>query len=50
MAAQSSPIADLSSAFADLVAATSPQVVEVQSHRSLASGFFWRDGLIVTPD
>jgi S1-C subfamily serine protease len=50
MAEQSSPFAALSSAFADLVAATSPQIVEVQSHRSLASGFFWRDGLIITPD
>lgn len=46
----SSPFADLSSAFADAVAATSPHIVEVQSHRSLASGFFWREGLIVTPD
>lgn len=50
MAVHSSPFADLSSAFADAVAATSPYVVEVQSHRSLASGFFWRGGLIVTPD
>jgi S1-C subfamily serine protease len=50
MAEQSSPFAELSSTFADLVAATSPQIVEVQSHRSLASGFFWRDGLILTPD
>ena len=50
MTEQSSPFADLSSALADLVAATSPQIVEVQSHRSLASGFFWRDGLIVTAD
>jgi S1-C subfamily serine protease len=50
MAIPSSPFADLSFAFADAVAATSPHVVEVQSHRSLASGFFWREGLIVTPD
>ena len=50
MASQSSPFADLSSALADAVAAISPHVVEVQSHRSLASGFFWREGLIVTPD
>jgi S1-C subfamily serine protease len=35
---------------ADIVAGAAPQVVEVQSHRSLASGFFWRDGLIVTAD
>src|SRR5258708_10302742 len=50
MARQSSPFADLSSALADAAAAISPHVVEVQSYRSLASGFFWRDGLIVTPD
>ncbi|MGH6613440.1 S1C family serine protease [Sphingomonas sp.] len=50
MASQSSPFADLSSAFADAVATTSPHIVEVQSHRSLASGFFWREGLVVTPD
>jgi S1-C subfamily serine protease len=50
MASQSSPFHDFSSALADAVAATSPHVVEVQSHGSLASGFFWRDGLIVTPD
>src|SRR3546814_3388857 len=50
MARQSSPFADLSSALADAVATTSPHIVEVQSHRSLASGFFWREGLIVTPD
>jgi hypothetical protein len=50
MASPYSPIADLSSALADAVAATAPHIVEVQSHRSLASGFFWREGLIVTPD
>ncbi|PTQ12022.1 serine protease [Sphingomonas oleivorans] len=50
MASPSSPFADLSSALADMVARASPHVVEVQSHRSLASGFFWREGLVVTPD
>src|SRR5258706_9955309 len=50
MARQSSPFADLSSALAETVAAVSPHIVEVQSHRSLASGFFWREGLVVTPD
>ena len=50
MASQSSPFADLSSALADAVAAISSHVVEVQSYRSLASGFFWREGLIITPD
>lgn len=50
MADQSFAFADLSSAFADVAAAASPHIVEVQSHRSLASGFFWRPGLVVTPD
>jgi S1-C subfamily serine protease len=50
MPTQVSSFADLSSALADVVAATSPHIVEVQSQRSLASGFFWRKGLIVTPD
>ena len=50
MTSQSSSFTDLSSACADAVAAISPHIVEVQSHRSLASGFFWREGLIVTPD
>lgn len=46
----SSPFANLSAAFAEAVATNSSHVVEVQSHRSLASGFVWREGLIVTPD
>jgi len=50
MTSSPSPLAALSSALADAVTAISPHVVEVQSHRSLASGFIWRDGLIVTPD
>jgi len=50
MASPLSSLADLSSALADTVAAISPHVVEVQSDRSLASGFIWRDGFIVTPD
>ena len=45
-----SPLASFSSALADLVAASAPPVVEVQSHRSLASGFCWREDLVVTPD
>ena len=44
------PLASLSSALADLVAAATPHIVEVESHRSLASGFFWREDLVVTPD
>ena len=46
----SSSLADLSFALADIVTATAQQVVEVQSHRSLASGFVWRDGFVVTAD
>lgn len=42
--------ADLSAQLGDHVEQIAPYVVEVQSHRSLASGFFWRTGLIVTPD
>lgn len=42
--------ADLSHSLAELVARTAPHVVEVESRRSLASGFVWRDGLVVTPD
>src|SRR5689334_69831 len=33
-----------------LVAATAPTVVSVHSHRSRASGFVWRKGLVVTAD
>lgn len=40
----------LSSAFADIVARTKPAIVSVHSHRSRASGFVWRSGLIVTAD
>jgi S1-C subfamily serine protease len=43
-------LAAFSGALADLVASTAPSVVEVASHRSLASGFVWRDNLIVTAD
>lgn len=50
MTVPSSPLASLSSALADIVAQCAGSVVEVQSHRSLASGFFWRADLIVTPD
>jgi hypothetical protein len=34
-----SPFAQLSASLADIVAATAPHIVEVQSHRSLANGF-----------
>lgn len=50
MATTLSSFADLSASLADLAAATTPSIVEVQSHRSLASGFVWRDGLVITPD
>jgi len=43
-------LAQFSTALADLVAATAPSIVEVASHRSLASGFVWRENLIVTAD
>lgn len=40
----------LSSALADIVARTRPAIVSVHSHRSRASGFVWKSGLIVTAD
>jgi S1-C subfamily serine protease len=43
-------LAQLSSAIVDTAAAAAASVVEVASHRSLASGFVWREGLIVTAD
>ena len=43
-------LSSFSSALADLVASTAPSIVEIASHRSLASGFIWRDNLIVTAD
>jgi len=42
--------ANLSNNVADLVARTAPHVVEVESHRSLSSGFVWRGGFVVTAD
>lgn len=40
----------ISAALADIVAATSPSVVGVQSRLALSSGFAWRPDLIVTAD
>ncbi|WP_065754973.1 S1C family serine protease [Bradyrhizobium paxllaeri] len=40
----------LSSALADMVARTKSAIVSVHSHRSRASGFIWKPGLIVTAD
>jgi len=44
------PLSFLSSALADMVARTAPSVVSVRSHRSRATGFAWKPGLIVTAD
>ena len=35
---------------ADVVARTAPSIVSVHSHRSRATGFVWKPGLIVTAD
>lgn len=43
-------LSSLSSALADVVARTAPSVVAVHSHRSRATGFVWKSGLIVTAD
>jgi len=43
-------LSQLSSAIVDVAAAAAPSIVEVASRRSLASGFVWREGLIVTAD
>jgi len=48
--ADSTPLSSLSSALADVVARTAPFVVSVHSHRSRATGFVWKPGLIVTAD
>ncbi|MCA1455718.1 serine protease [Bradyrhizobium sp. BRP22] len=45
-----SVLATFSSAMADIVARAAPAVVSVHSHRSRASGFVWKAGLIVTAD
>ncbi|MCJ9736628.1 serine protease, partial [Bradyrhizobium sp. PRIMUS42] len=43
-------LSSLSSALADVVARTAPSIVSVHSHRSRATGFVWKAGLIVTAD
>ena len=43
-------LTSLSSALADIVARTKSAIVSVHSHRSRASGFIWKPGLIVTAD
>src|SRR5258708_8064577 len=50
MTTTASSFAELSASLAELAAASTPSIVEVQSHRALASGFVWRDGLVITPD
>ena len=50
MADQNFDLKAFSDAIARLVANAAPSVVSVHSHRSRASGFVWRDGLIVTAD
>jgi S1-C subfamily serine protease len=44
------PLAALSSSLGDIVARTAPAIVSVHSHRSRASGFVWKAGLVVTAD
>lgn len=44
------PLQAFSSAISDIVIQATPAVVAVHSHRSRASGFVWRPGLIVTAD
>lgn len=45
-----SMLATFSSATADIVARAAPAIVSVHSHRSRASGFVWKAGLVVTAD
>jgi len=45
-----SPLAAVSSSLADAVARVTPAIVSVHSHRSRASGFVWKSGLVVTAD
>ena len=43
-------LSSFSSALADVVARTRHAIVSVHSHRSRATGFVWKPGLIVTAD
>src|SRR5258708_18497227 len=43
-------LASFSSALASVVARGAPSIVSVHSHRSRASGFVWKPGLLVTAD
>jgi len=44
------PLQAFSTAITGLVAKAAPAVVSVRGHRSAASGFVWRPGLVVTAD
>lgn len=43
-------LANMSSMIVETAASVSPSIVEIASHQSLASGFVWREGLIITAD
>jgi S1-C subfamily serine protease len=43
-------LASFSTALTEIVARTAPAIVAVHSHRSRATGFVWKPGLIVTAD
>lgn len=43
-------LANMSSMIVETAASVSPSIVEIASHQSLASGFVWRAGLIITAD
>jgi S1-C subfamily serine protease len=49
-ASSPNPLEALSAALSEVVAAATPSVVSVHSHRSLSSGFAWKSGLILTAD
>ncbi|MEX0852352.1 MAG: serine protease, partial [Bauldia sp.] len=44
------PLTELSTALAGLVARTAPSIVSLGSRRAKSSGFVWRPGLIVTAE
>jgi S1-C subfamily serine protease len=44
------PLATMSTAMAGLVAAAAPQLVSIMGARTRASGFVWRDGVLVTAE
>jgi S1-C subfamily serine protease len=43
-------LSSFSSALAGIVAGAAPAIVSVHSHRSRASGFVWKPGLVITAD